>query len=110
MHAVLNGGPKEHIGLVMASSRMTSQQLLHQMGCACTLESSGSLAVHAQLPADRRKAILDKALGAMYHWVPRFSVIIIGPGLGRDELVHETVMQVCILYSEPGEVRCATCS
>lgn len=49
-----------------------------------------------QLPADKKKQVLDKALSAMYHWVPRFSVITIGPGLGRDELVHETVKQVCL--------------
>ena len=47
-----------------------------------------------QLPSDKRQSILDKALAAMNHWMPRFSVIIIGPGLGRDELVHETVKQV----------------
>ena len=47
-----------------------------------------------QLPEEEKKGILDKALAAMQHWVPRFSVIIIGPGLGRDELVHETVKQV----------------
>ena len=37
---------------------------------------------------------MDRALGAIQHWLPRFSVMIIGPGLGRDEMVHETVKQV----------------
>ena len=46
-----------------------------------------------QLSEDRRKQILDRALGAIQHWLPRFSVMIIGPGLGRDEMVHETVKQ-----------------
>ena len=49
----------------------------------------------AQLPEDKRQAILEKALQAMYHWIPRFSVIIIGPGLGRDDMVHDTVKQAC---------------
>ena len=32
----------------------------------------------------------------------RFDAIVIGPGLGRDELVHETVKQViCILFLKP---------
>lgn len=47
-----------------------------------------------QLPEDKRKKILDKAFGAMEHWLERFDTVIIGPGLGRDEMVHEVVIQV----------------
>ena len=28
------------------------------------------------------------------HWMDRFDVIVVGPGLGRDELVHATVKEV----------------
>ena len=28
------------------------------------------------------------------HWANRFDVMVIGPGLGRDELVHNTVKEV----------------
>ena len=34
------------------------------------------------------------AVEATNHWMKRFDVVLIGPGLGRDELVHETVIQV----------------
>lgn len=34
------------------------------------------------------------AVRATSHWMERFDVVVIGPGLGRDELVHETVIQV----------------
>lgn len=30
----------------------------------------------------------------MDHWMDRFDVVVVGPGLGRDEHVHDTVMQV----------------
>ena len=35
-----------------------------------------------------------RAVGATHHWMDRFDVVVIGPGLGRDRLVHETVIQV----------------
>ena len=28
------------------------------------------------------------------HWLPRFDVMVIGPGLGRDAWVHDTVVNV----------------
>ena len=43
---------------------------------------------------DRKKKILDRGFGAIQHWLPRFNVMIIGPGLGRDEMVHDTIKKV----------------
>jgi NAD(P)H-hydrate repair Nnr-like enzyme with NAD(P)H-hydrate dehydratase domain len=28
-------------------------------------------------------------------WLERFDVIVVGPGLGRDSVVHDTVIKVC---------------
>lgn len=43
-------------------------------------------------------------MGAIEHWLPRFDVMVIGPGLGRDAWVHATVVkvgiQVCVTVSE----------
>ena len=47
-----------------------------------------------QLSDARKKKILDRGFGAIQHWLPRFNVMIIGPGLGRDEMVHDTIKQV----------------
>ena len=37
---------------------------------------------------------VQRAVEATNHWMERFDVVVIGPGLGRDKLVHETVIQV----------------
>jgi hypothetical protein len=37
---------------------------------------------------------VKKAVKAIGHWLERFDAVIIGPGLGRDELVHDTVVEV----------------
>ena len=47
-----------------------------------------------QLADDKKQKIYDKALGAIKHWLERFDTIIIGPGLGRDEMVHHVVIEV----------------
>ena len=47
-----------------------------------------------QLDEGKKKKILEKALGDMDHWMERFDVVIIGPGLGRDPLVHHVVKEV----------------
>ncbi len=47
-----------------------------------------------QLADDKKQKIYDKALGSIKHWLERFDTIIIGPGLGRDEMVHHVVMEV----------------
>lgn len=60
-----------------------------------------------QLPEDKRKKIVDKSLGAVLHWLERFDTVIIGPGLGRDEMVHQVVIQVqlfLLLYQ--GQSQC----
>ena len=50
-----------------------------------------------QLPEDKKQKILDKSLGAVMHWLERFDTVIIGPGLGRDEMVHHVVIEVQLL-------------
>ncbi len=47
-----------------------------------------------QLAEDKKQKIYDKSLGAIKHWLERFDTIIIGPGLGRDEMVHHVVIEV----------------
>lgn len=47
-----------------------------------------------QLAEDKKQKIFDKSLGAIKHWLERFDTIIIGPGLGRDEMVHHVVIEV----------------
>ena len=37
------------------------------------------------------------AFQAINHWLPRFDVLVIGPGLGRDPWVHDTVVQATAL-------------
>ena len=41
---------------------------------------------------------VTEAVGAIDHWMERFDAIVIGPGLGRDELVHETVKKASISH------------
>ena len=49
-----------------------------------------------QLAEDKKQKIFDKSLGAIKHWLERFDTIIIGPGLGRDEMVHHVVIKVSL--------------
>ena len=46
-----------------------------------------------QLPDDKKQKIFDKSLDSIKHWLERFDTIIIGPGLGRDEMVHHVVIE-----------------
>jgi hypothetical protein len=46
--------------------------------------------------AQRQEKEVSKAVGAIEHWLPRFDVVVIGPGLGRDAWVHATVTQVSL--------------
>ena len=41
-----------------------------------------------------RAAVVDKAVKAVCDWFPRLSALVVGPGLGRDELMLECVAQV----------------
>lgn len=43
---------------------------------------------------------VNEAVGAIDHWMERFDAIVIGPGLGRDTLVHETVKKVSNFTAE----------
>jgi len=62
-----------------------------------------------QLAEDKKHKIYDKSLGAIKHWLERFDTIIIGPGLGRDEMVHHVVIEVsprAVLVSLLADVGC----
>ena len=37
---------------------------------------------------------MKDAVAQITHWADRFDCMVIGPGLGRDELVHDTVKEV----------------
>ena len=52
----------------------------------CWMQISGKNAAYSEA--------VRSAVEATNHWMKRFDVVVIGPGLGRDELVHETVVQV----------------
>ena len=54
-----------------------------------------------QLAEDKKQKILDTSLGAIKHWLERFDTIIIGPGLGRDEMVHHVVIEVNVCALPP---------
>ena len=41
---------------------------------------------------------MKEAVEQITHWADRFDCMVIGPGLGRDELVHDTVKQVGCLF------------
>lgn len=36
---------------------------------------------------------VEEAVEQIIHWANRFDVMVIGPGLGRDALVHDTVKE-----------------
>jgi NAD(P)H-hydrate repair Nnr-like enzyme with NAD(P)H-hydrate dehydratase domain len=55
--------------------------------------------------AQRQEEEVSKAVGAIEHWLPRFDVMVIGPGLGRDAWVHATVTQVCELLTSMHTLR-----
>ena len=60
-----------------------------------------SLCMQLQKKEEAHREAVDTAVAAMDHWMERFDVVVIGPGLGRDELVHQTVIRVrppCLLF------------
>lgn len=59
--------------------------------------SSLPAAMQLQKSEHAQKEAVERAVTATNHWMERFTVVVIGPGLGRDELVHNTVIQVCCL-------------
>ena len=44
--------------------------------------------------ADARRKRINEAASAVMEWLPRLDALVIGPGLGRDETIVETVMRV----------------
>lgn len=58
------------------------------------MRANNLIVAQLQLSEDKKKKIYDKALGSIKHWLERFDTIIIGPGLGRDEMVHYVVIEV----------------
>lgn len=48
----------------------------------------------AQLSEQDRARLVDRAVGAISEWLDRFDVVVVGPGLGRDDLVLETAAKV----------------
>lgn len=53
--------------------------------------------MQASTSGKKREEAVDRAVGAIEHWLERFDVVVVGPGLGRDELVHDTVVKVLSL-------------
>ena len=45
---------------------------------------------------------MKEAVQAIGHWMDRFDAIVVGPGLGRDSLVHDTVKQVPTVSANSG--------
>lgn len=77
-------------------------------GAATVIKSySPELIVHPYLPdshdlanGESGQERVREAVAQIQHWADRFDVMVIGPGLGRDELVHETVKQVITYLRE----------
>ncbi len=57
--------------------------------------------VQLQKKEEAHKEAVGRAVAATDHWMERFDVVVIGPGLGRDELVHDTVKEVCWSFVQP---------
>ena len=39
--------------------------------------------------------LVTRTVENVQHWLPRFDVITIGPGLGRDGITGDAVVEVC---------------
>jgi ATP-dependent NAD(P)H-hydrate dehydratase len=102
------GGCREYTGapyFASISALKVGADLSHVFcteGAATVIKSySPELIVHPYLPdsngiddEQRQQQEVDRAVGAVEHWLPRFDVMVIGPGLGRDAWVHATVVKV----------------
>lgn len=102
------GGCQEYTGapyFASISALKVGADLSHVFcteGAATVIKSySPELIVHPYLPdstgeddKQREQKEVDKAVGAIEHWLPRFDVMVIGPGLGRDAWVNATVTEV----------------
>lgn len=65
-----------------------------QASVGATICASDRRALQASSSGRKREEAVDDAVGAIEHWLPGFDVMVVGPGLGRDELVHDTVVKV----------------
>jgi ATP-dependent NAD(P)H-hydrate dehydratase len=102
------GGCREYTGapyFASISALKVGGDLSHVFcteGAATVIKSySPELIVHPYLPdsngeddQQRQEKEVSKAVGAIQHWLPRFDVMVIGPGLGRDPWVHAAVTEV----------------
>lgn len=48
----------------------------------------------AQVGAEEKAAARARAVAAIDGWLDKFDVVVVGPGLGRDELILETIAEV----------------
>ncbi|GAQ89591.1 hypothetical protein KFL_005400010 [Klebsormidium nitens] len=49
---------------------------------------------HESASAQEREQVAEKAFSAIREWLPRFDCLVVGPGLGRDDLLLRTVAKV----------------
>lgn len=49
---------------------------------------------HLQVQGGDDPAAVKQSVEAIQRWLERFDVVVVGPGLGRDECVQQTVRQV----------------
>lgn len=56
---------------------------------------------------EQQEAAVSEGFKAISHWLPRFDVVIIGPGLGKDPWVHDTVVKVSACFCAK-VLRCMT--
>ena len=61
---------------------------------SCSRASNLPAVLQLQRSEEAQKESVERAISATRHWMERFTVVVIGPGLGRDELVHKTVIEV----------------
>lgn len=115
-----------HISLMLSCSTMGFQAILLHLGrCAASIKTAASMKTAASnwplnapsnsqddaatdlapSQSQRQKKEVSKAVGAIEHWLPRFDVMVIGPGLGRDAWVHATVTEVWFLMHECNKPR-----
>ena len=74
------------------------------------LPDSHDLKINPETQKDEAAAAVKEAVDAMNHWMPRFNCVVIGPGLGRDELVHDTVKQVRLPLADQSPLSLTSCT
>lgn len=108
------GGCREYTGapyFAAISALKVGADLSHVFcteGAATVIKSySPELIVHPYLPdssdvprGESSQERVTDAVQQIGHWMDRFDAVVIGPGLGRDTLVHDTVKQVILQLRE----------